>query len=128
MPKKLLRKGKRDNYRRGHGGARPGSGPKPEHYKEFYRKLADSAEGRRRLTQIIKDEIDENGNYTGATKITEQGVEVPVRANEKTYLAALEFVNSYIRSKAKQEVDVGLNISAIADALKASRKERGLDE
>lgn len=107
----------------GPGGAREGAGRKPDEFKAWLKKTIESDKGKKRFKQIMED-------HPGAeTLVTQEGVEVPVRASGRTYLTAFEIGNSYIRSKAKQEVEHSgaIDLGAAGEYIKKARKERGLE-
>jgi len=81
------------------GGARPGSGRKPDAFKRWIANLVHSPKSRARLKKILEDAQD------AETLVTDQGVEVPVRCKADTYLRALELAWHYAEGKPVARVE-----------------------
>lgn len=83
----------------GNPAGRPGGhhdGRPPNEFKHWLAKTIHNPKARKRFEQIINDE-------EGAeTKVTDQGVEVPVRAQGRTYLQAMELGLGYAEGKPNQ--------------------------
>jgi hypothetical protein len=91
-------------FEKGHklapGGPRPNSGRPPNEFRQWLGSVVHSDKARERLKKILEDGEDAD------EKVTDQGVQVPIRAKAQTYLAALELAWSYLESKAPTDINV----------------------